>query len=83
MRRAVSIDSLIPVLYLKGISSNDFTIALESILSPKLIPRALEISNYWEGIFKRCGWEKTWAYILIGYCDEGDQSKGERPWRKV
>jgi hypothetical protein len=35
MRRAASIDSLIPVQYLKGISSNDFTIALESILGPK------------------------------------------------
>ncbi len=33
-------------------------------LSPKLIPRALEISNYWEGIFKRCGWEKTGAFIF-------------------
>jgi hypothetical protein len=35
MRRAASIDSLIPVLYLKGISSDDFSIALESILGPK------------------------------------------------
>ena len=34
MRRAASIDSLIPVLYLKGISSDDFPTALEAILGP-------------------------------------------------
>ena len=45
-------------------------------LSPKLIPRALKIFNYWEGIFKRCGWEKKRISFLIGYCVEGDQSKG-------
>ena len=32
MRRAPSVDALIPALYLKGISSGDFTEALESIL---------------------------------------------------
>jgi putative transposase len=32
MRRAPSIDNLIPVLYLKGISTNDFQTALSSIL---------------------------------------------------
>lgn len=34
MRRAASLDSLIPVLYLKGISSDDFPTALEAILGP-------------------------------------------------
>ena len=34
MRRAASIDSLIPVLYLKGISSDDFPTGLEAILGP-------------------------------------------------
>lgn len=34
MRRAASIDTLIPVLYLKGISTDDFPVALEAILGP-------------------------------------------------
>jgi len=34
MRRVPSIDVLIPVLYLKGISTGDFTTALEAILGP-------------------------------------------------
>jgi transposase-like protein len=35
MRRAASIDTLIPVLYLKGISTDDFPTALEAILGPQ------------------------------------------------
>jgi len=34
MRRVPSIDALIPALYLKGISTSDFTEALEAILGP-------------------------------------------------
>lgn len=34
MRRVPSIDALIPVLYLKGIATSDFTEALEAILGP-------------------------------------------------
>lgn len=34
MRRVPSVDNLIPVLYLKGISTGDFTRALEAILGP-------------------------------------------------
>ncbi len=35
MRRAASIDSLVPALYLKGISTDDFPTALEAILGPQ------------------------------------------------
>lgn len=35
MRRAASIDTLVPVLYLKGISTDDFPTALEAILGPQ------------------------------------------------
>jgi putative transposase len=35
MRRAPSIDTLVPVLYLKGISTDDFPTALEAILGPQ------------------------------------------------
>ena len=35
MRRAANIDTLIPVLYLKGISTDDFPTALEAILGPQ------------------------------------------------
>jgi transposase-like protein len=34
MRRAPSIDAVVPVLYLKGISTNDFPTALEALLGP-------------------------------------------------
>ena len=34
MRRAPSIDTLVPVLYLKGVSTDDFPTALEAILGP-------------------------------------------------
>jgi len=36
MRRAPSIDTLVPVLYLKGISTDDFPTALEAILGPQV-----------------------------------------------
>lgn len=35
MRRTASIDTLVPVLYLKGISTDDFPVALEAILGPQ------------------------------------------------
>jgi len=35
MRRAASIDTLVPVLYLKGISTDDFPKSLEAILGPQ------------------------------------------------
>src|ERR1041385_8980883 len=34
LRRVPSVDALIPALYLRGISTGDFTDALESILGP-------------------------------------------------
>ena len=34
LRRVPSVDALIPVLYLKGISTGDFSEALEAILGP-------------------------------------------------
>ena len=37
MRRVPSIDALIPALYLKGISTGDFTEALEAILGPNAV----------------------------------------------
>ena len=35
MRRSPSIDALIPALYLRGVSTNDFALALEAILGPQ------------------------------------------------
>jgi len=37
LRRVPSLDTLIPVLYLKGISTGDFTEALEAILGPNAV----------------------------------------------
>jgi hypothetical protein len=36
MRRAPSIDTLVPTLYLQGISTDDFPTALEAILGPSV-----------------------------------------------
>lgn len=36
MRRAASIDTLVPALYLKGLSTDDFPTALEAILGPQV-----------------------------------------------
>lgn len=43
MRRAASLDSLIPTLYLQGISTDDFPTALEAILGPQA--KGLSASN--------------------------------------
>jgi putative transposase len=43
MRRAASLDSLIPALYLQGISTDDFPTALEAILGPQA--KGLSASN--------------------------------------
>lgn len=37
LRRTPSLDALIPALYLRGISTGDFTVALEAILGPQAI----------------------------------------------
>jgi len=60
LRRVPSIDNLIPVLYLKGISTNDFTTALTAILGEGV--RGLSATNIvrlkqiWENEYQR--WTK-------------------------
>jgi len=59
MRRVPSVDALIPVLYLKGISTGDFSEALESILGPNAT--GLSSANI---VRLKEGWQKdyeTWA----------------------
>lgn len=56
LRRTPSVDALIPVLYLKGISTNDFTEALEAILGPNA--SGLSASNI---VRLKEGWEKEYA----------------------
>ena len=59
MRRTPSIDALIPVLYLNGISTGDFTEALAAILGEKASgPSATNIVRL------KAGWEadyKAWS----------------------
>ena len=59
MRRVPSVDALIPVLYLKGISTGDFSEALEAILGPNAT--GLSSANI---VRLKEGWQKdyeTWA----------------------
>src|SRR4030042_6357905 len=79
MRRAPSLDNLIPVLYLKGVSTNDFKTALASILgdgvkglSPATIVRLKQIwETEYQAWTKRdlCG--KRYVYIWVDgiYCN--------------
>ena len=73
MRRSPSIDNLIPTLYLKGISTNDFSTALSSILGDSA--KGLSASNIvrlkasWEEDYKK--WskrelsEKKYVYFWV------------------
>ena len=59
MRRTPSVDALIPVLYLKGISTGDFTEALAAILGEKA--SGLSATNI---VRLKAGWEadyKAWS----------------------
>ena len=60
MRRIPSVDTLIPVLYLKGISTGDFSDALEAILGPNAT--GLSATNI---VRLKEGWKedyKAWAH---------------------
>ena len=56
MRRTPSIEALIPILYLKGVSTNDFAAALEPILGPdakNLSPNVVtRLKRTWEGEYE-------------------------------
>ena len=59
MRRTPSVDALIPALYLKGISTGDFTEALAAILGKKA--SGLSATNI---VRLKAGWEadyKAWS----------------------
>jgi len=55
MRRVPSVDALIPILYLKGVSTGDFSEALESILGPNAT--GLSAANI---VRLKEGWEKEY-----------------------
>ena len=56
LRRLPSIDALIPALYLKGVSTGDFSEALEAILGPKAA--GLSATNI---VRLKEGWEEEYA----------------------
>ena len=60
MRRIPSVDNLIPVLYLKGISTNDFTSALTAILGEKTdglsATNIVRLKKVWENDYEK--WRK-------------------------
>ena len=57
IRRAPTIDSLIPLLYLKGISTNDFPTALSAILGPEAkglsSSTVVRLKRIWEEDYER------------------------------
>lgn len=57
MRRAPSIEALIPALYLAGVSTNNFTMALESILGEKAnglsANSIVRLKGIWEAEYKQ------------------------------
>lgn len=56
MRRVASIDNLIPMLYLKGVSTNDFPSALEAILGDQVkglsATNIVRLKQHWESEYK-------------------------------
>jgi putative transposase len=79
MRRAPSIDNLVPVLYLKGVSTNDFKTALASILGEGVkglsATTIVRLKQIWEGEYqawaKRDLSGKRYVYIWADgiYCN--------------
>lgn len=79
MRRAPSIDNLVPVLYLKGVSTNDFKTALASILGEGVkglsAATIVRLKQIWEGEYqswaKRDLSGKRYVYIWADgiYCN--------------
>jgi transposase-like protein len=73
MRRVTSVDKLIPVLYLKGISTGDFSEALAAILGPDApglsATNIVRLKAHWEEEYKE--WcrrdlsKKQYAYIWV------------------
>ena len=73
LRRIPSIDNLIPVLYLKGISTNDFTTALAGILGERAsglsATNIVRLKRVWEDEYKQ--WksrdlsDKTYVYFWV------------------
>ena len=57
LRRAPSVDTLIPVLYLKGISTGDFSEALEAILGPNApglsATNVVRLKRQWEEEYRQ------------------------------
>lgn len=78
MRRAPSIDNLVPVLYLKGVSSDDFPAALEAILGPQVkglsASTVVRLKEIWAEEYKewskRSLKDKRYVYVWVDgvYC---------------
>jgi putative transposase len=73
LRRVPSVDNLIPILYLKGVSSGDMSEALASILGPDAAglsaTNVVRLKAQWEQDYQRwCGRdlsEKQYVYIWV------------------
>ena len=70
-RRTKSLDALLPVLYLRGISTGDFQEALAALLgqnAPNLSPAVISrLTAEWQGEYER--WQKrdlsAWRYVYV------------------
>src|SRR4030081_3575500 len=70
-RRTKSLDALLPVLYLRGVSTGDFQEALAALLgkdAPNLSPAVISrLTAEWQGEYER--WQKrdlsAWRYVYV------------------
>ena len=86
LRRIPSVDNLIPVLYLKGISTNDFSTALSSILgegaSGLSAANIVRLKKSWEDDYKK--WanrdlsDKEYVYFWVDGIHFNVRLEGER-----
>jgi transposase-like protein len=74
LRRSPSVEALIPWLYLKGVSTNDFPAALQSLpgegaagLSPSTITR---LKAAWEAVFPETRQQRCWVHKTRNVLDK-------------
>ena len=88
MRRSKSIDTLLPILYLKGISTGDFSEALAALLgqdAPGLSPTAIiRLKDGW--IDEHDAWQKRdlsakrYIYARADSCKPGSKTRSSAFW---
>jgi putative transposase len=76
MRRTPSVGALVPAIYLKGISTGDFTEALATILGENafglLATNIVRLKAGWEAYYPRLGDLSLARYARLSACRSND-----------